>query len=97
MVWRDRAFHPRPCLGPGRLTSEKKTMPKKPRPLDAALRSAIRADGRTHYALGKAAEIAPSILDRFMLPAEDPRHRGLTLDTASRIASVLGLELVAAG
>lgn len=68
-------------------------MPKRPRSLDAALRAAIRSDGRTHYAIGKEASIAPSILDRFMMPADDPRHRGLTLETASRIASVLGLEL----
>lgn len=68
-------------------------MPKKPRSLDAALRAAIKADGRTHYALGKAADVAPSALDRFMMPADDPRHRSLTLDTASRIAGVLGLEL----
>lgn len=68
-------------------------MAKRPRPLDAALRAAIKADGRTHYAIGKAATVAPSVLDRFMLPDADPRHRGLTLDTASRIANVLGLEL----
>jgi hypothetical protein len=68
-------------------------MPRKPRPLDAALRAAIKADGRTHYALGKVAKIAPMILDRFMMPAEDPRHRGLSLSTAVKIASVLGLEL----
>lgn len=68
-------------------------MAKRPRPLDAALRAAIKADGRTHYAIGKEATVAPSILDRFMMPADDPRHRSLTLDTAARIAGVLGLEL----
>jgi hypothetical protein len=68
-------------------------MARRPRPLDAALRAAIKADGRTHYAIGQAATVAPSVLDRFMLPAEDPRHRGLTLTTAVRIAAVLGLEL----
>jgi hypothetical protein len=68
-------------------------MPKKPRSLDASLRAAIKADGRTHYALGKAAVVNPSQLDRFMLPSADPRRRGLSLDTASRIASALGLEL----
>lgn len=66
---------------------------KKPRPLDASLRAAIRADGRTHYALGRAASVAPSVLDRFMMPAADPRHRSLSLDTASRISTALGLEL----
>ena len=68
-------------------------MPKKPRSLDASLRAAIKADGRTHYALGKVAKIAPMILDRFMMPAEDPRHRGINLTTAARIAAALGLEL----
>lgn len=68
-------------------------MPRKPRPLDAALKAAIRADGRTHYAIGKAAAVAPSMLDRFQLPDADPRHRGLTLATAARVAAVLGLEL----
>jgi hypothetical protein len=68
-------------------------MPKKPRSLDACLRAAIKADGRTHYALGKAASVAPSVLDRFMMPAADPRRRGLSLETASRIAIVLGMEL----
>lgn len=71
-------------------------MSKRPQPLDAALRAAIRSCGLTHYAIGKQAEVAPSILDRFMLPAADPRRRGLTLETASRIACALGLELRAA-
>lgn len=69
------------------------TVAKRPRPLDVALRAAIKADGRTHYAIGKAASVAPSVLDRFMMPADDPRHRSLSLDTASRIALILGLEL----
>lgn len=68
-------------------------MARKPRPLDLALRQAIRSSGLTHYAIGKAAEVAPSMLDRFMLPEDDPRHRGLTLATAARIAGSLGLEL----
>lgn len=68
-------------------------MAKKTRPLDVALRQAIKASGQTHYAIGKAAAVAPSILDRFMLPVDDPRHRGLTLATAARIAGSLGLEL----
>ncbi len=68
-------------------------MPKHPRHLEASLRAAIKADGRTHYALAKAAEIAPAQLDRFMLPAADPRHRSLSLGTAAAIAKVLGLEL----
>lgn len=69
-------------------------MAKRPRPLDAALRAAIKASKRTHYNLGQEADIQPSQIDRFMLPADDPRHRGLSLDTASRLACVLGLELL---
>lgn len=68
-------------------------MAKKPACIEASLIKAIKASGLTHYALGKAAEVAPSVIDRFMLPAEDPRHRGITLATAARIAAALGLEL----
>jgi len=69
-------------------------MAKKPQPLDAALRKAIKASGLTHYAIGQAAGVAPSVLDRFMLPADDPRHRDIRLGTASKIASALGLGIV---
>jgi hypothetical protein len=68
-------------------------MAKKPACIEAGLRKAIKASGLTHYAIGKAADVAPSVIDRFMLPAEDPRHRGITLATAARIAAALGLEL----
>lgn len=68
-------------------------MPKKPKPVGAALQQAIKASGLTHYALAKAAGIAPTTIDRFMHPADDPRHRDLTLETASKITAVLGLEL----
>lgn len=68
-------------------------MPRRPTPIDEVLRRAIRADGRTHYALAKATGIAPSQLDRFMLPGDDPRHRDLRLSTAALIALELGLEL----
>jgi hypothetical protein len=68
---------------------------KRPRPIDAALRQAIKASGLTHYRLGQDAAVAPSQIDRFMLPASDPRHRDLRLATAAKIAAVLGLELMA--
>ena len=68
-------------------------MAPRPRSLESSLRAAIKADGRTHYALAKAAEVAPAQLDRFMLPAADPRRRSLSLESASRIASALHLEL----
>ena len=70
-------------------------MPKKPTPIDVALRKAIKASGVTHYALGKAAGVAPCVLDRFMHPADDPRHRSMKLETAAKIAAVLNLVLVA--
>lgn len=62
-------------------------------PIDTGLRKAIRAAKVTHYSLGRQAGVAPSQIDRFMLPQDDPRHRDLRLRTAARIASVLGLEL----
>ena len=67
---------------------------RKPRPINATLRSAIKASGLTHYRLGQDAAVAPSQIDRFMLPPADPRHRDLRLATAAKIAAVLGLDLV---
>ena len=69
----------------------------RPQPLDAALRKAIRASGLTHYALAKEAGVQASQIDRFMMPADDPRHRDLRLSTASRIAVVLGLGITGTG
>lgn len=71
-------------------------MPPKPTMIDAALRRAVKADGRTHYAIGQAAGVAPSVIDRFMMPADDPRHRDIRLSTAARIAAAVGLILVPA-
>lgn len=69
-------------------------MPTKQKPLDEALKAAIRKSGLTHYALGKAAGVAPSVIDRFMLdPAEGERGGDLRLSTAARLAAALGLEL----
>jgi hypothetical protein len=70
---------------------------KKPRPIDATLRSAIKASGLTHYALAKEAGVQASQIDRFMMPADDPRHRDMRLSTAAKVAAVLGLDLVAGG
>lgn len=77
----------------GIATGRVKATSRKPRPIDAVLRQSIKADGRTHYAIGQAAGVAPSQLDRFMLVASDPRHRDLRLATAARIAAAIGLEL----
>ena len=69
-------------------------MPKK-QPLDLAdqLRQAIADSGLTHYSIGRDAGISPSVVDRFMLAASDPRRRDLRLVTAGKIAAVLGLSL----
>lgn len=52
------------------------------------LRAAIKSSGLTHYRLAKDAEINPTLIDRFMAG-----ERGLNLQTAAKIASVLGLQL----
>lgn len=57
--------------------------------LEDTLRRHLATDPRTHYAIGKEAGIAPAMLDRFA-----SGERGLRLDTASKLAGVLGLELV---
>lgn len=68
-------------------------MTRKPPTIDAGLRRAIKASGLTHYALAKMTGVQASQIDRFMLPADDPRHRDLRLATAARIAAMLGLVL----
>jgi len=68
-------------------------MSKQPVSLDEQLRQAITRSNLTHYAIGRDAGIAPSVIDRFMLPKKDPRRRDLRLVTAGKIAVVLGLEL----
>lgn len=52
------------------------------------LRSAIVASGRSAYSLGIEADIRPEIITRFLLGQRDMR-----LDSASKIAAVLGLKL----
>jgi predicted transcriptional regulator len=71
-------------------------MAKKPIPLSSALRKAIKASGLTNYALAKRAEVSATTIDRFMHPADDPRHRDMMLETAAKVAAVLGLVLVQA-
>lgn len=79
--------------------TEGSAMPKAARVqrLDVALRQTIRASGLTHYALAKAAGVQASQIDRFMMPADDPRHRDLRLETAAKIAAVLGLSISVSG
>lgn len=58
--------------------------------LEETLRAAIAKDERTHYAIAKLAGVTPDVLDRFATG-----ERGLNLTTASKVAAVLGLHLVA--
>ena len=63
-------------------------------PITTALRKAITNSGMTHYAIGKQAGVNPSMIDRFMLPADDPRHRDIRMETAEKLAAVLDMILV---
>ena len=74
-------------------------MPKKPGkkaplktagdpPLVAQLKVAVRASGRTHYAIAKEAGIAASMLDRFMAGESDIR-----LESAAKIAAAVKYSL----
>jgi hypothetical protein len=64
-------------------------MSKTPKPIDTALRDAIRTTGRTHHRLGREHGVAAAPLDRFVVG-----ERGLTLASAAKVAMALGLELV---
>ncbi len=56
--------------------------------LAAQLRRAIRDSGLTPYRVATDADVDRAIMTRFV-----NGDRGLTLDTASRICELLGLEL----
>ncbi len=64
-------------------------MSKAPKSIDTALCYAIRDSGLSHYALGKAAGVAPAQLDRFV-----SGERSLSLASAAKVAAALGLVLV---
>lgn len=63
-------------------------MSRKPKPINDALKAAIKASKLTHYAVAKLASCTPSQVDRFMAG-----ERSLSLDTAAAIAAALSLEL----
>lgn len=69
-------------------TTDGHSMAKKSKTIVDQLRQAIRESGMTSYALGKAAGIGQPIIDRFIGKERMPR-----LDTAAKLAAVLGLEL----
>lgn len=51
------------------------------------LRDAIAEDGRSHYAIAKAARVDPDVLDRFA------RGKDLYFSTACKILAALNLEI----
>ena len=53
-----------------------------------ALKRAIVDSGLTHYRIAKDAGVTPDVIDRFVRGERD-----LRLETAGKIASVLGLSL----
>lgn len=57
--------------------------------LQTALREAIVQDGRSHYAIGKAAGVEPNVIDRFVSGERDIR-----LATAGKIAAAVCISLV---
>lgn len=66
----------------------KKTRTKKPVDLAEQLRAAIRTAGLSAYALARDAGIDISVAVRFVNGT-----RGMNLTSASRVATLLGLEL----
>ena len=62
------------------MTNEKTTT------ISDQLRQAIADSGLTHYALGKAAGVAPAAIDRFV-----SGERSLRLDTVDKLCEALGL------
>jgi hypothetical protein len=58
-------------------------------PLSRQLQSAIAATGESLYAIAKASGVAAPVLQRFV-----NGERGITLDTAGKLAAYLGLSLL---
>ena len=57
------------------------------------LRKAATVDGRSIFALARDAGIPYPVMYRFLKGDKDGRKRGLTLETADKLAVALGLEL----
>ncbi|MBN2132863.1 MAG: helix-turn-helix transcriptional regulator [Sedimentisphaerales bacterium] len=64
-------------------------MPRKYTELERALRDAILSDGRTRYELAKLSGVSEAQLSLFVR-----RIRTINMDTAGKLAKVLGLKLV---
>ena len=67
---------------------KRRAAPRRAASVSNQLRAIIKARGLTPYAVAIAADVAPSVLTRFMRA-----ERSLTLDTFDRVAAALGLEL----
>lgn len=67
----------------------KRKAAKGPPTIADQLKAAIAASGRTHYDIGKEADIDPGVILRFMSD-----ERMLRLDNAGKIAAALDLVLV---
>lgn len=58
-----------------------------PEDMSQKLRDAIIEDGRTHYAIAKAAGVDPDVLDRFS------RGKDLYFSTACKILAAINMEI----
>ena len=68
-------------------------MAKKPVNIADQLKRAILASGMSRYRISKLSGVSEGQLSRFVMAKNDPRHRTLTLESAARVAAVLGLQL----
>jgi plasmid maintenance system antidote protein VapI len=59
-----------------------------PHTIEDILRDTIQKSGRTHYDLGKSADVPIAAIDRFI-----SGERGLNLATAAKLCEELGLTL----
>lgn len=86
-VWYDRYVHP---PGDLRLSTATKTKTAKTTPDDFAgiLRSALKASDQTLYRVSMETKIGQDVLSRFVR-----EERGLSLETAGRLAVHLGYAL----
>jgi plasmid maintenance system antidote protein VapI len=69
-------------------TMAKRKTTKAPATLAEELKSALQGSELTSYAIGKAAGVSPITIGRFLRGERD-----VTLETAGKLAAVLGLHL----
>ena len=65
--------------------------------IEAQLKAAILGSDLSRYRLSKLTGVSEGQLSRFVMDRDDPRHRTLTMESAARIARVLGLTLTVSG